>query len=101
MQDLGLSEERFWSITPRELTALFHALATKEGRWRFFIATSMGAKHKSGRALTLADFVPEQHSTPTQSNRMSWQQQLAMLKDLMKPKEGFEQTDRGTWVKPE
>lgn len=99
MQDLGLSEERFWSLTPRELTALFHALATKEARWRFFMAASMGAKHKSGRDLKLSDFLPEK--TGAVHTQKPWQSQLAMLKDLMKPNGGYEETERGTWVKAE
>lgn len=101
-QDLGLSEERFWFSTPRELAALYHAKAVVEARWRLYMAEAMGTKHQNGRALTLADFLPEP-AAPQAQGPKPWEQQLALLKDLMKPKEldGYEQTDRGAWVKPE
>jgi hypothetical protein len=70
--DLGLSRKRFWRSTPREISALYYALAVKEGRWRFFIATSMGSKHKSGRPLELKDFLPPDPVRPISS----WQEQI-------------------------
>ncbi len=57
--DLGLTERQFWNCTLRELAAFYRAQATKEARWRFYMATSMGAKHTSGRPLKLDDFLPE------------------------------------------
>lgn len=102
--DLGLSEERFWTLTPRELTALFYAKAVVEARWRLYMAQSMGAKHRDGRVLTLADFLPEKAAPAVAQGPKPWEQQLELLKDLMKPKQlaGYEQLpDRGSWVKPE
>jgi hypothetical protein len=48
---LGLTERQFWNSTPREISAFYRILAHKEGRWRFYMATAMGAKHRSGRQL--------------------------------------------------
>lgn len=76
MVDLGLTERRFWSLTPRELTGLFRALALREGRWRFYIATSMGAKHTSRRALTLEDFLPPKQ----RRSSGNWQDMLASVR---------------------
>ena len=74
---MGLTEQQFWNATPRELAAFYRVLAIKEGRWRFYLATSMGAKHRSGRDLTVSDFMPTDPAKPN----TNWQDQLAVAKD--------------------
>jgi hypothetical protein len=75
---LGLTERQFWNSTPREISAFYRILAHKEGRWRFYMATAMGAKHRSGRQLVLADFLPTD-PTPVKKTA-TWEDQLAMTK---------------------
>jgi len=77
---LGLTERQFWNSTPRELHAFYRAQAIKEGRWRFYMATSMGAKHKSGRALTVDDFMPPD----PRSAKTEWQDQLRQLREFVR-----------------
>ncbi len=76
---MGLTERQFWNSTPRELSAFYRILAHKEGRWRFFMTTAMGAKHSSGRQLRLQDFLPTD-PTPVHKPAMGWEEQLAMTK---------------------
>jgi hypothetical protein len=84
---LGLTERQFWNSTPREISAFYRILAHKEGRWRFYMATAMGAKHKSGRQLVLADFLP-QDPKPARKPAQNWEDQLAMAKAfVMKSKQ--------------
>ena len=78
--DLGLSEERFWSLTPRELEALYRQKTIIEARTRFYIATSMGAKAKNGQPLQLDDFLPYGF---TKKKAQPWQEQLAIVKGFM------------------
>ncbi len=68
--DLGITPKRFWSLTPRELVALYRALAVKEARQRYYHATAIGNKHRSGRALEMSDFLPPEPKT--EPTPMDW-----------------------------
>lgn len=83
--DLGLGEEEFWRLSPRQFGALLerHNEEQRKEDWRagMIAATIANAlRGKKGKAYQAEDFMPRKAQT--------WQEQLAIAKAYTQSREG-------------
>ena len=81
--DLGLSEEEFWHLTPRELMALQERHEEAQ-EWQDYRAGVVAAaivnmlKTKGGKTYKPQDFMPTR-----KQKKQTWQEQLAVVETYM------------------